>query len=79
MTLNDRLDYFGTTVNVAARLGGLSSGQDVVISQRVRTDGDVQRLLEARGATVASATSDIRGLQDRVPTWRVALPEGGDR
>ena len=79
VTLNDRLDYFGTTVNVAARLGGLSSGQDVVISQRVRTDGDVQRLLEARGATVASATSDIRGLQDRVPTWRVALPEGGDR
>ena len=77
VTLNDRLDYFGTTVNVAARLGGLSSGYDVVISQRVRGDGEVQRLLEARGASVASATSDIRGLQERVPTWRISIREEG--
>lgn len=79
VTLNDRLDYFGTTVNVAARLGGLSSGHDLVVSQRVRADAEVQRLLETRGATVASATSDIRGLQERLPTWRISIPAEGGR
>ncbi|CAN5511605.1 hypothetical protein BH20ACI3_BH20ACI3_01110 [soil metagenome] len=31
VTLNERLDYFGSTVNMAARLEGLSTGDDVII------------------------------------------------
>ena len=31
MTANDRLDYFGRTVNLAARLGDQSRGADVVL------------------------------------------------
>ena len=38
VTLNDRLDYFGSTVNMAARLEGLSSGEDVIISRGVHDD-----------------------------------------
>src|SRR6185503_17183727 len=30
VTLNDRLDYFGSTVNLAARLEGQSTGEDIV-------------------------------------------------
>ena len=32
VTLNDRLDYFGQTVNLTARLQGESEGGDVVVS-----------------------------------------------
>lgn len=46
VTLNDRLDYFGSTVNVAARLEGQSSGEDVVISAAVRYDPEVADLLD---------------------------------
>ena len=38
MTLNDRLDYFGSTVNLAARLQGQSEGGDVVLSESVLAD-----------------------------------------
>src|SRR6185437_10449918 len=31
VTLNDRLDYFGSTVNIAARLVGLSGGSDIIL------------------------------------------------
>ena len=31
VTLNDRLDYFGSTVNMAARLQGQSQGGDIVL------------------------------------------------
>jgi adenylate cyclase len=35
MTANDRLDYFGRTVNLAARLGDQSRGGDVVVLREV--------------------------------------------
>lgn len=33
VTSNDRLDYFGRTVNIAARVQGLSGGSDIMISE----------------------------------------------
>jgi class 3 adenylate cyclase len=42
VTLNDRLDYFGSSVNIAARLENLSAGDDVVISADVAQDPEVQ-------------------------------------
>ena len=46
VTLNDRLDYFGSTVNTAARLEGLSTGDDVVISQAVYEDPEVREMID---------------------------------
>lgn len=70
VTLNDRLDYFGTTVNVAARLGGLSTGQDVVVSERVRMDPEVQSLREERRWRETEHRLEIRGLPDVMTVWR---------
>ena len=36
--LNDRLDYFGSTVNMAARLQGESVGSDIVLSEAIVND-----------------------------------------
>ena len=47
VTLNDRLDYFGSTVNMAARLQGQSAGGDIVLSRTVAADPAVQALLAA--------------------------------
>ncbi|MDQ3874459.1 MAG: DUF5939 domain-containing protein, partial [Actinomycetota bacterium] len=38
---NGRLDYFGSTVNLAARLVALSTGSDVVVSDAVLADPEV--------------------------------------
>ena len=47
VTMNDRLDYFGSVVNMAARLERLTSGEDVVISDAIRHDPEVVELLSA--------------------------------
>jgi class 3 adenylate cyclase len=47
VTMNDRLDYFGSVVNMAARLERLSSGEDIVLSDAVRNDPEVAALLSA--------------------------------
>ena len=46
VNLNDRLDYFGTTVNLAARLERFSNGADVILSDEVRRDPEVNDMLE---------------------------------
>ena len=45
VNLNDRLDYFGSTVNMAARLQGQSEGGDIVLSEAVADDPAVKPLL----------------------------------
>ncbi|HSH99394.1 MAG TPA: adenylate/guanylate cyclase domain-containing protein [Reyranella sp.] len=45
VSLNDRLDYFGSTVNMAARLQGQSEGGDIVLSRAVADDPVVKPLL----------------------------------
>ena len=45
VTLNDRLDYFGSTVNMAARLQGQSTGGDIVLSRAVAEDPAVQQII----------------------------------
>lgn len=42
---DDRFHYFGTTVNVAARLQDLSTGRDVVISSAVCENPEISGLL----------------------------------
>ncbi len=45
VTLNERLDYFGTTVNIASRLEKFSRGNDIIISEAVCADPEVQKFL----------------------------------
>ena len=59
VTLNDRLDYFGSTVNAAARIVGLSTGEDVVVSGAVRDDPEVAaRLLGVSYKTLLQKIRD---------------------
>ncbi|MCG3120757.1 MAG: hypothetical protein ALAOOOJD_03597 [bacterium] len=75
VTLNDRLDYFGSTINIAARLEGQSSGSDVVISAPVRNDPEVQEwlTLQSEPFVVAPIAATLKGFDEqRFDLWRVA-------
>jgi class 3 adenylate cyclase len=73
VTLNDRLDYFGSTVNMAARLEGLSSGSDVIISRSVYEDARVRALIESEGFSATGFDMSLKGFEDeRFELWRVA-------
>jgi class 3 adenylate cyclase len=63
---NDRLDYFGTTVNVAARLCGLCSGTDIVLSAAIQTDAEVASYLNLQDARLVtlSERTQLKGFGD---------------
>ena len=75
VTLNDRLDYFGSTVNLAARLEAQSTGGDVVISTAVYSDPEVRELLQEcpAGLSATQFTIPLKGFDDeQFELWRVA-------
>jgi len=74
VTLNDRLDYFGTVVNLAARLEGQSQGHDVVISEAVATDPTIIEYLEANHIRVEPFTATLKGFADSFSLRRLMLP-----
>src|SRR5690606_27879555 len=63
VNLNERLDYFGTSVNIAARLADLSSGRDIVIAPSVLDDPEVQDLLNYQDVNLTweRFTANLRG------------------
>jgi class 3 adenylate cyclase len=64
VTLNDRLDYFGSTVNMAARLQGQSQGGDIVLSGAVADDPAVQPLIASLAKRQESVT--LKGFSDPI-------------
>lgn len=74
VTLNDRLDYFGTTINIAARLVDLSTGQDVVVSRAIYDDSLVQKHLDESRDVVHSTAfeGNLKGHAEMFTLWRIA-------
>jgi class 3 adenylate cyclase len=75
VTLNGRLDYFGCTVNMAARLEGLSSGGDVVISSAVHGDTEITDMIKDPEAELTATRFEVmlKGFdEEQFELWRVA-------
>lgn len=72
VTLNDRLDYFGSTVNLAARLEALSNGCDVIISRTMYDDPEFAQLLEDGKFQAMPFDVSVKGFDnERFELWRV--------
>jgi class 3 adenylate cyclase len=71
---NDRLDYFGTTVNVCARLCALSTGSDIIVSASVIEDAEVAGIIANPRArlTASPESAELRGIGGTAfGFWRV--------
>ena len=56
VTLNDRQDYFGQTVNMAARVQGLASSRAIFVTKSVVEDPKSAKILETLGIAADDAT-----------------------
>lgn len=73
VTLNDRLDYFGSTVNMAARLESLSTGNDVIISHALHDDPEVRAFLASENLQAEPFEMMLKGFkEERFELWRIS-------
>ena len=74
VTLNERLDYFGTNINIAARLEKFSQGDDMIISDFVYCDPEVQEFITNPDAPMQATAfeTQLKGFDDECfNLWRV--------
>ena len=69
MTLNDRLDYFGQTVNIAARVQALSAADEIVVTDDVLSLPGAAELVD--GLPIASESVELRGVAGKTQIHRI--------
>ena len=72
VTLNDRLDYFGQTVNIASHVQGSADGDEVLLIEEMFTADGVSDLLRESGCRIAAVRVPDRGIDEPLAIYRVA-------
>jgi len=71
VTLNDRQDYFGQTVNIASRVQGLAMSRSIFATGTVVEDPNALRIIESQGLKPMPQRTSLRGLNDEVSVYEI--------
>jgi class 3 adenylate cyclase len=71
VSLNDRQDYFGQTVNIASRVQHLATAQKIFATGAVLGDPRVATLLSERGVTPEAHSANLRGIANEVSIFAI--------
>jgi class 3 adenylate cyclase len=73
---NEKLDFFGSVVNLAARLVGSCAGNELVVADEIFRRPETQEFLrEVRQSAVADK-EQFAGFPEPIRIWRIAMPVG---
>jgi class 3 adenylate cyclase len=71
---NELLDYFGSTVNIAARVQNESIGGDIVVTPEVLSDPGVRRVLAREAPVAETFERELKGFAQTFTLTRLWLP-----
>ncbi len=74
VTLNDRLDYFGQTVNIAARVQNLAGGDEILLTENVHATAGIPEILAPY--RVSRSEAELKGVSATMPVYCVQGPAG---
>ncbi|HVZ44732.1 MAG TPA: DUF5939 domain-containing protein [Ramlibacter sp.] len=72
VTLNERLDYFGQTVNVASRVQGLATSQSIFATEPVIRYEPTAELLAREGLSPVPRRCSLKGISDELTVYEIA-------
>jgi len=71
VSLNDRQDYFGQTVNIAARVQGLATSRSIFATREVVADSESCRLLKENRIAATPQTRSLRGIANQFEIFEI--------
>jgi len=69
--LNERQDYFGQTVNIAARVQSLSTSQEIHVTAPVIASPGVATILDRQAITPIQKQAALRGIADKMVVYEI--------
>ena len=75
VNLNDRLDYFGSTVNITARLPGFSKGGELILSEDFYNDPEVCDFIAQNipPSALSQFSGELKGFDDPFVMWKLRV------
>ncbi len=78
VNLNDALDYFGSTINKAARIQGQARSNEIAFSPEVYNDEAFMYVLREHGLTdISQQVVNLKGLQGNQTIYKVRVATSG--
>ncbi len=71
VALNDRIDYFGQTVNMASRVQGIAGGGELLLTEDAFASDGVAELIHESECQVTSTETQLRGIEEPLMIYRV--------
>ncbi len=71
VVLNDRQDYFGTTVNIASRVQGLADSRSILATGPVVQHPQASNLLAISGLTPVAQRRALRGIAEELAVYEI--------
>ncbi len=71
VTLNDRIDYFGQTVNIAARVQNSAGGDEIYLTEGIYNSPGVLELLQSNGCSIEPVLLQLKGIEEQVKIYKV--------
>jgi class 3 adenylate cyclase len=71
VTLNDRQDYFGQTVNIASRVQGLAASRSILATGAVVENPQASAVLANCGLTPTARRAALRGITDEMSVYEI--------
>jgi class 3 adenylate cyclase len=71
VTLNDRQDYFGHTVNTAARVQSLASSRSIFATSSIVEDAQSSKLLASSGLHPVQQRAALRGIAEEMLVYEI--------
>ena len=76
VTLNNRIDYFGQTVNIASRVQGSAGGDEIHLTEDIYSSPEVLDLLQEHDCKIESVLIELRGVEGQVKVYKVIGSNG---
>lgn len=70
---NDKLDYFGRTINLASRIQGKSNGDAFMVSEELFNNESVSSYIEERLASVEFLQAHLKGIDETARLVQISL------
>ena len=72
VSLNDRQDYFGQTVNIASRVQGLANSRSIFATRQVVGHNEASKILRESGIEPTPRKHSLRGIASQFEIFEIS-------
>ena len=79
VTLNDQIDFFGRTVNIAARTQQQAGGGELLLTEETYNNSSVRALLTRRNLTALALQTKLKGLSETFVLYKIVCTDNASK